>query len=1537
MASETPPVEAKPPVLGRDPVLREFAPLTSVMDLIPHKAQRGLKTEAIQLTCFDATRELLGFGSNIGLVFLYERKHKQMQRLNCELKNDPISSVRLLSCLDDMVAVGTESGLVVVFQLGSNVPGHSKKHQKFTIEDQHEAAVVCTEWSANGMKLFSGDKAGKVVFTAVDFYEGVCRPTVLITEPSPVVQLHYLHKTLLVSTHQRTLLCYTDQDCKIQQVGQKPRKSVGPYGACFVPGMCNPRDVTLYGARPGLRLWRANIYGVVASTHVFKELMNATHPRIKLLDNTRTGKPPSDQQFGLLYVINDQQLVSWHNGGLLVVDPVENLIVGSCYFRKPVLNIACTEEEIFVLTEDREAIRIAMKPETARLDYSKLPTKSKQPYNTRTGQVDRPHTPTQLFNTASKTVGVFFHSSLLTKKKSTSTENLSDNAGREEKKLVRSGSPLTHLIKSPKSLFRRRSEGQQPGQDVVEGEQDIPAVLSPAIQAHISSEPTDSPPAVPVHRPKAVLAEISDQVTEDDSEGKDSKGHSVQFAREAEVLTPDSRCRSLLESAEQHLASASEADESNLDDDNAGVHDDTESLTKDVEEMARISASLSEKNRQMRTDFLEKLEKINQEGCDDIVFQPKTRKKKKKTKQGKAQRDLDTLSESQSEQDLSTVHQDKPGLYKSTYSQDSNSPPGSPTSTRPPGVRREDTQSSVSSAAEATEAYFASNETSMTDLDKVLHSSSYSIQETNEAAPAESCDSEPTNQAANVEVLGDKEEKEEEKEKSSESSEQTTVQDAVTSPAGEDDSLNVYVGSDDSEEPYFSHMEKDNKYPDSGLQAEIADGESTAGSTDFAKMQKDRANSTVKVIREAGVMPQSVMPQSEGTDFSTDDVDDVDIYGRGVARSPSTFSDLSSKSSVTTPMSEGSSWQENDSEPPTLLTVPSGQPKVADSWMQYTVPTQITSLSVSDRHIWVVDNKERIYYSPIMGASLSWKKLEQPGKLISVSSTGNILWRVHGKNNVAYACAKTTHKTPFGSRWYEAATDVLFMCVDSAAAWVIRSNGLFVQKNLSQDRPCSKMERVSARKDLVQVAACNHVVWVLTNEGKVLVRTGITQQHPEGSAWIEDKQSETDAISITQLALGDKNLAWAVDSSGQMWFRTGVTMETPMGDEGRWWQVSMSEYLITDPSMLESVLTLVETHNPLVDKVSAWLKGHTAHLVSANSSGVWVASGKNNLHVSRGNLTGTMWRAAPPVGLPQSTCWTVVAAGAGAAPIGLLWALQRNGEVFCFPPDSRKPTMIRPPPDVYLQYMSSSKEAVWALSNSGILYIRDAISMHCPQGARWADLDLSQLGDVQIGYVSCGTECVWVCDTQGNIYFRLGAKPPSTTCLNPAWIPIEGKPQLDRPFPTFTLVSEKGLGTYFTQVECGPSDWLVWAVDNRKNVYVRKDVTSQLPIGTSWELVPGTPAQQLCISNTAVWALCPNGDIACRYGISQNNPMGDYWKKVPGNFDFISVTPDDELWAINKDGHIYQRFIKAVMRQQEAPQGAQAGTADDITDDWEML
>ena len=35
----------------------------------------------------------------------------------------------------------------------------------------HTSDVTCAEWSTNGMKLFTGDSVGNVVYTDVDFYE----------------------------------------------------------------------------------------------------------------------------------------------------------------------------------------------------------------------------------------------------------------------------------------------------------------------------------------------------------------------------------------------------------------------------------------------------------------------------------------------------------------------------------------------------------------------------------------------------------------------------------------------------------------------------------------------------------------------------------------------------------------------------------------------------------------------------------------------------------------------------------------------------------------------------------------------------------------------------------------------------------------------------------------------------------------------------------------------------------------------------------------------------------------------------------------------------------------------------------------------------------------------------------------------------------------------------------------------------------------------------------------------------------------------
>ena len=45
--------------------------------------------------------------------------------------------------------------------------------QAYIVEDKHKAVITCLEWSQNAMKLFSGDKAGCVVCTELD-YTSVC-------------------------------------------------------------------------------------------------------------------------------------------------------------------------------------------------------------------------------------------------------------------------------------------------------------------------------------------------------------------------------------------------------------------------------------------------------------------------------------------------------------------------------------------------------------------------------------------------------------------------------------------------------------------------------------------------------------------------------------------------------------------------------------------------------------------------------------------------------------------------------------------------------------------------------------------------------------------------------------------------------------------------------------------------------------------------------------------------------------------------------------------------------------------------------------------------------------------------------------------------------------------------------------------------------------------------------------------------------------------------------------------------------------------
>lgn len=77
-----------------------------------------------------------------------------------------------------MVACGSQGGNVSIFQipkshpesLPENLKPRSKQIEKYVVANLHNNQITALEWSKNGMKLFSGDKNGCVVFTEIDFY-----------------------------------------------------------------------------------------------------------------------------------------------------------------------------------------------------------------------------------------------------------------------------------------------------------------------------------------------------------------------------------------------------------------------------------------------------------------------------------------------------------------------------------------------------------------------------------------------------------------------------------------------------------------------------------------------------------------------------------------------------------------------------------------------------------------------------------------------------------------------------------------------------------------------------------------------------------------------------------------------------------------------------------------------------------------------------------------------------------------------------------------------------------------------------------------------------------------------------------------------------------------------------------------------------------------------------------------------------------------------------------------------------------------------
>nr|XP_043904060.1 tectonin beta-propeller repeat-containing protein 2 [Solea senegalensis]XP_043904061.1 tectonin beta-propeller repeat-containing protein 2 [Solea senegalensis] len=608
--------------------------------------------------------------------------------------------------------------------------------------------------------------------------------------------------------------------------------------------------------------------------------------------------------------------------------------------------------------------------------------------------------------------------------------------------------------------------------------------------------------------------------------------------------------------------------------------------------------------------------------------------------------------------------------------------------------------------------------------------------------------------------------------------------------------------------------------------------------------------------------------------------------------------------------------------------------QLAESWMGYSGPgCGVLSLQVTDRYVWCLDFKGGLFCSTLPESGLNWQRFEDNVHQVAVSPSGNLLWKVEQKTMTASACAKVSVK---GKRhWYKAVEQTAFIALSDHSAWIIRTNGdLYLQTGLSVDRPCARSVKVDSPCVFSQVCVRGGVVWALSEHKALFYREGLSSYCSEGESWRSDTISEAQGLDIMCVALGDGGTAWALDSSGALWFRMGITCCRPQGDDEHWWQVSISDYVVFDQgsffqTLLQATQSVATVTRAPVERVVAFLSQYSQcqpSLISANTSGIWVASGRNQLHLARGSLVGTFWQNVVPRGTVSATRWSFITSSPVPHTEGtFLWLAQSRKDLFCvWDQDGElRPTSIPLLPDVEFTHLSACRDALWGLDTYGRVSIRP-LSPSCPTGLNWTHLDLSQLGSVRLVTLSCGSQNIWAIDSRGVVYFRVGTQPLNPSMMLPAWIHIEPP--------------EQPVGVQLVSIQTSPNDHLLWALDNRGSVFVRTGLSHEMPVGTAWELVPGLAVRQLVLSSHTVWVRCVNGDLARRYGVSERNPAGDYWKKIPGNVNWLTVTPEDELWAVTRAGGLSRRLTKILPQSfcEPAPSGP-APSRDDVDDEWELI
>ena len=566
-------------------------------------------------------------------------------------------------------------------------------------------------------------------------------------------------------------------------------------------------------------------------------------------------------------------------------------------------------------------------------------------------------------------------------------------------------------------------------------------------------------------------------------------------------------------------------------------------------------------------------------------------------------------------------------------------------------------------------------------------------------------------------------------------------------------------------------------------------------------------------------------------------------------------------------------------------------PDLADIWVTVPHPCRghVQSICLSDRLLWLVDSRNMVYCTDINSKGKKWELIKHPMQLVTSSPSGSIVWGLYRQNayvrlGIELNMAKQTWKNI--TRNTSLQQKIKYVCADDSGVWAVKADGQIIfQKGVTETVPHGRVwVEVGCAASFTSVTSCSGVVWATTASGRLFYRDGVSEQNPSGRKWVDMKAPPLKAVCMMQ-----GNIAWIIDSEGKMGFRCGVSRDQPMG-KNPWWEVSVSTTL-SHSSLTWKSLWQVMTRSSLIH---THLPGHHKLLAvsASNRAGVCVLESGSKLHICW-RSTGYHYSAASEHGLFQLTTWTMFGNGSTG-----MWAVRDDGELYCVTPQEK---FIRIECPSTVQMMAVSSTALWIIANNQ-LWSRQCMSAEVPEGISWDYIELSpQLQSRKLKHIVCGKRAVWAIDGTGIPHFRFGvhSREPGTG-MSPAWVPVD---DLSHPLHQITV---------------SQNDWLVWARDENYNAYARTGITQDLPVGKTWDLVPGQQVKQLCAYCKKIYALTPSGNLLCRYSITESNAQGNYWRQMPGHFVQIAIGPQGRLLGLDSKGSIWKQQSETITVAQDS-------------------